>query len=203
MSGSSVTRAAALEKSPQQFPFLSDDWFDAVEAFLPLLPEVSEQFQEAVVNVSVTGGPQGGHVGFHLAGGARARGSPRGRTHHHRAALQGRPGDAGSTETRKEAGDGVPVRQAAREEATSPPLLGLQSLVPDLDEPRRRARARSSPQLQAITAQDAAGEQRRTPRPVPRESRTPGSRNGPRQARPRPPTPPNGAWPATACVAPR
>lgn len=53
--------------------FLSDDWFDAVEALHGQLGEPPASFKGMSINVTVTGGP-GGDKEFHLEEGDVARG---------------------------------------------------------------------------------------------------------------------------------
>ena len=55
-------------------PFLSDDWFSAVEALRSEAPEPPAAVKDLVVNVVVQGGPGGGDTEVHLAGGQFERG---------------------------------------------------------------------------------------------------------------------------------
>ena len=145
---SSVTRAS----HPVKHPFLSDAWFDAMDALRPLLPDVPEQLGDALVNVAVTGG-QRGPVGFHIAGGAPVRGL--------------HPGAPTTIElpygtARSMLVDGDPKgamlaflsgRLVVKGDLT--PLLGLQALAPDLDDLTAEHGSLIA-QIQAITAEDPA-----------------------------------------------
>lgn len=55
------------------YPFLSDEWFDAVEALRDRAPAAPEEVADIAVNMVVTGGP-GGDRTLHFAGGRFDRG---------------------------------------------------------------------------------------------------------------------------------
>ena len=144
------TTSTVLRSSPRRHPFLSDGWFDAVEAFRSLLPEVPDEFQNSVVNVSVTGGPHG-PVEFHLAGGAPARGRHAGAPTTielpYKTArsmlIDGNPKDAAKAF--------MTGKLLVKGDLTA--LVGLQSLVPDLDSLAAEHGSLIA-QLKAITVED-------------------------------------------------
>jgi hypothetical protein len=55
------------------FPFLSDEWFDAVEALRDKAPAAPEEVADIAVNMVVTGGPDGDRA-LHFAEGRFDRG---------------------------------------------------------------------------------------------------------------------------------
>jgi hypothetical protein len=55
------------------YPFLSDAWFDAVEALRDKAPAAPEEVADVAVNMVVTGGPDGDRE-LHFAGGRFDRG---------------------------------------------------------------------------------------------------------------------------------
>jgi hypothetical protein len=55
------------------YPFLSDEWFDAVEALRGKAPAAPEEVADIAVNMVVTGGPDGDRA-LHFAGGRFDRG---------------------------------------------------------------------------------------------------------------------------------
>jgi len=64
--------ALGLER-PMAHPFLSDAWFDAVEALRDKAPAAPDEVAEIAVNMVVTGGPDGDRT-LHFAGGRFDRG---------------------------------------------------------------------------------------------------------------------------------
>ena len=64
--------ALGLER-PMAHPFLSDAWFDAVEALRDEAPAAPEAIADIAVNMVVTGGPDGDRT-LHFAGGRFDRG---------------------------------------------------------------------------------------------------------------------------------
>src|SRR4029077_2721514 len=58
---------------PMAYPFLSDAWFDAVEALRDKAPAAPEEVADIAVNMVVTGG-HGGHRTLHFAEGRFDRG---------------------------------------------------------------------------------------------------------------------------------
>jgi len=64
--------ALGLER-PMAYPFLSDAWFDAVEALRDEAPAAPEEVADIAVNMVVTGGPDGDRA-LHFAQGRFDRG---------------------------------------------------------------------------------------------------------------------------------
>ena len=61
------------EERPMAYPFLSDAWFDAVEALRDKAPSAPEEVADIAVNMVVTGGPDGDRT-LHFAEGRFDRG---------------------------------------------------------------------------------------------------------------------------------
>jgi hypothetical protein len=57
----------------RRYPFLSDEWFQAVEALRDKAPAAPEEVADIAVNMVVTGGPDGERT-LHFAGGRFDRG---------------------------------------------------------------------------------------------------------------------------------
>jgi hypothetical protein len=66
-------KSALGGERPVAYPFLSDPWFDAVEALRDRAPAAPEEIADIAVNMVVTGGPDGDRT-LHFAEGRFDRG---------------------------------------------------------------------------------------------------------------------------------
>jgi hypothetical protein len=66
-------KSALGGERPVAYPFLSDSWFDAVEALRDSAPAAPEEIADIAVNMVVTGGPEGDRT-LHFADGRFDRG---------------------------------------------------------------------------------------------------------------------------------